>query len=110
MNPTRSPLSHPGSAHSIVFFNYHKCEVMLGLPGCGSLVETKFILDQWLNNIHWNSVITRSSGSMDQTRDILAMVMKFRGWLQLGERQAYLATICRSCFIEANLFKYDASF
>ena len=25
------------------------------------------------------------------------MVMKFCGWLQLGERQVYLATICHSC-------------
>ena len=25
------------------------------------------------------------------------MIMKFRGWLQRGERRAYLATICRSC-------------
>ena len=27
----------------------------------------------------------------------LAMAMKFRGWLQLGVRRAYLATICLSC-------------
>ena len=25
------------------------------------------------------------------------MAMKFRGWLQLGVRRAYFATICRSC-------------
>ena len=25
------------------------------------------------------------------------MAMKFRGWLQLGVRQAHFATICRSC-------------
>ena len=27
----------------------------------------------------------------------LPMAMKFHGWLQLGVRQAYLATICHSC-------------
>ena len=32
------------------------------------------------------------------SKAILAMAMKFRGWLQLGVRRAYLATICRSCF------------
>ena len=31
----------------------------------------------------------------------LAMVMKFHGWLQLGVRRAYLATICRSCLFLA---------
>ena len=37
------------------------------------------------------------------SKTILAMTMKFYGWLQLGVRQAYLATICRSCLIFCNI-------
>ena len=31
------------------------------------------------------------------SKTILAMAMKFRGWLQLDVRRAYFATICSSC-------------
>ena len=32
------------------------------------------------------------------------MAMKFRWWLQLGVRRAYLATICHSCFEIKSIF------
>ena len=31
------------------------------------------------------------------SKTILAMAMKFRGWLQLGVRRAYFATVCGFC-------------
>ena len=36
--------------------------------------------------------------SLHVSKTILAMAMKFHGWLQLGVRWAYLATIYHSCF------------
>ena len=34
------------------------------------------------------------------------MAMKFCGWLQLRVRRAYLATICRSCFLNPFAFPF----